>query len=595
MMPNNIEKNIKKLRELFDEESIDAYIVPHEDEFLTEYVPHHSERLSFITGFTGSAGLAIITKNKAVIFVDGRYTTQVKLETSNKIFDYQDFNNTDIENWIKKNIDQQSQIGFCSMTISFDKLTSFKNFVKNMEITFKKTDNLIDKIWSERPNQNNGLIYEHKINFSGVSHKEKKQIVIREIIKEDCDSLFISEPENNCWFLNIRGDDLEFTPLVRSYSLVQKNGEINLFSDHEISSSIKEYFKENNIKHFAINKIEEFFKNKNFKKTIFDFKTTPFEIADIIFKYSDDFKNLSNPCNLLKACKNKTEIEGAIKAHIRDGVALTKFLFWLDSKSENNKLNEIDVEEKLLNLRKNEERFISPSFNTIAGAGSNGAIVHYKANKASCKKLKAGDLLLVDSGGQYLDGTTDVTRTIALFPNEKKIQREKKDRFTRVLKGHIAIACSIFKKGTIGKDLDPCARKYLIEEGLDYKHGTGHGVGSFLGVHEGPQSISPLGFQEIKEGMIISNEPGYYKENEYGIRIENLILTKEMDDNSNYLYFKTLTLAPIDKNLISTEMLNNAEIKWIDTYHENVYKNLSEFMQEKELIWLKKSCEPILQ
>ena len=420
-MQKNIERNIKKLRQLFVEKSIDAYIVPHEDEFLTEYVPNHSERLSFITGFTGSAGLTIITKNKAAIFVDGRYTTQVKLETSMKIFDYHDLNNTDIENWIRKNIKQKSQIGFCPMTVSLDKLTSFKNLVSNTKIIFKKTDNLIDKIWLERPNQNNGLIYKHKIRFSGASHKEKKQHIIKEIIKEDCDSLFISEPENNCWFLNIRGDDLEFTPLVRSYSLVQKNGEINLFSDHEISSSIKEYFKENNIKHFAINKIEEFFKNKNFKKTIFDFKTTPFEIADIIFKYSDDFKNLSNPCNLLKACKNKTEIEGAIKAHIRDGVALTKFLFWLDSKSENNKLNEIDVEEKLLNLRKNEERFISPSFNTIAGAGSNGAIVHYKANKASCKKLKAGDLLLVDSGGQYLDGTTDVTRTIALFPNEKKI------------------------------------------------------------------------------------------------------------------------------------------------------------------------------
>ena len=594
-MPNNIEKNIKKLRELFDEESIDAYIVPHEDEFLTEYVPNHSERLSFITGFTGSAGLTIITKNKAVIFVDGRYTTQVKLETSNKIFDYQDLNNTDIENWIRKNIEQQSQIGFCSMTISLDKLNSFKNFVSNTKITFKKTNNLIDKIWLERPNQNNGLIYEHKNKFSGVTHKEKKQLIIKEIIKEDCDSLFISESENNCWFLNIRGDDLEFTPLVRSYSLVQKNGEINLFSDHEISINIKEYFKENNIKHFSINKIEEFFKKRSFRKTIFDFKTTPFELADIIFKYSDDFKNLSNPCNLLKACKNRTEIEGAIKAHIRDGVALTKFLFWLDSKSEFNKLNEIDVEKKLLDLRKNEERFISPSFNTIAGTGSNGAIVHYKASKVSCKKLRAGDLLLVDSGGQYLDGTTDVTRTIALFPNEQKIQKEKKDRFTQVLKGHIAIACSVFKKGTIGKDLDPCARKYLTEEGLDYKHGTGHGVGSFLGVHEGPQSISPLGFQEIKEGMIISNEPGYYKENEYGIRIENLILTKEMKDNSNHLYFKTLTLAPIDKNLISAEMLNNNEIKWIDTYHEKVYKNLSEFMQEKELVWLKESCGPILQ
>ena len=591
----DVEQNIKKIRKLFEKELIDAYIVPHEDEFLTEYVPDHSERLAHITGFTGSAGLAIITKNKAAIFVDGRYTTQIKIETSGEIFDHQNLDNTEIEKWIKLNLKDTSEIGFCPMTISLEKMNSFKKFISDTKIKFKKTENLVDKVWSKRPSLNNSFIYEHNEKFSGLSHKKKKQIIIKEIIKNNCDSLFISEPENTCWFLNIRGNDLDFTPLVRSYSLIEKNGEINIFSNHDISSDIKKYFKLNNIRHHPIDKIEDFFKNKNLKKTIFDFRTTPFELADIIFKYSSDFKNIQNPCNLLKACKNNIEIEGAINAHVRDGVALSKFLFWLDGKSEKDGLDEIDIEKKLLNLRKKGSNFISPSFNTIAGTGSNGAIIHYKANKINCKKLKAGDLLLVDSGGQYLDGTTDVTRTIALFPNEKKINQESKDRFTRVLKGHIAIACSVFKKGTSGKDLDPSAREFLIEKGLNYNHGTGHGVGSFLGVHEGPQSISPLGFQEIKEGMIISNEPGYYKENEYGIRIENLILTQEMRDNKNHLSFRTLTLAPIDKNLICIEMLTKEEINWINSYHEKVFKTLSKFMREKELIWLKKSCKSILR
>ena len=594
-MPINVEQNIKKIRELFKKELIDAYIIPHEDEFLTEYVPDHSERLSFITGFTGSAGLAIIAKNKAAIFVDGRYTTQIKIETSGEIFDRQNLNNTDIEKWIKLNLKETSEIGFCPMTISLEKLNSFKKFISGTKIKLKKTDNLVDKVWLERPSLNNGFIYKHDEKYSGLSHKEKKEIIKKEILKNNCDSLFISEPENTCWFLNIRGNDLDFTPLVRGYSLIEKNGEIHIFSNHNISNDVKKYFKQNNIRHLQIDKIEDFFKDKNFRKTIFDFKTTPCELADIIFKYSRDFKNIQNPCNLLKACKNNIEIEGAINAHVRDGVVLSKFLFWLDSKSEKDGLDEIDIEKKLLNLRKKELNFVSPSFNTIAGTGSNAAVIHYKANKINCKKLKAGDLLLVDSGGQYLDGTTDVTRTIALFPNEKKINQERKDRFTRVLKGHIAIACSVFKKGTSGKDLDPSAREFLIEKGLNYNHGTGHGVGSFLGVHEGPQSISPLGIQEIKEGMIISNEPGYYKENEYGIRIENLILTQEMRDNKNHLSFRTLTLAPIDKNLICIEMLTKEELNWINSYHEKVFKTLSKFMREEELVWLKKSCKSILK
>ena len=592
-MTKNIESNISQIRFFLKKEGIDGFIIPHEDEFLTEYIPKSSERLAWATGFTGSAGLSIITKDSAVIFVDGRYTTQVKMECSSNLFNFENLDPTSQENWVEKKFKVRERVGFNPKTLSLSKYLLLKKIFDKKSIALVETKNIIDKIWLERPKEPSGLVFHHSREFSGQSCTEKYHSLVKKLSDEKADSLFISESENTCWLLNIRGNDLDYTPVLRCFSIFQKNAKIILFSNHNISLEIKEYFNRNNITHMKIADIEKFLKIKNYKKTIFDPKTTPFEIAKIIKSNTASQTLKSNPCSLMKACKNPTEIKGSKNAHLRDGVALTRFLFWLNSISERDEVDELTVEDKLLEFRNENKELKSLSFNTIAGTAENAAIVHYKANKKTNKILRRGDLLLLDSGGQYFDGTTDVTRTVAVLCGEEDICDEKKDRFTRVLKGHIAIASSTFPIGTRGSDLDPLARKYLLEVGLNYSHGTGHGVGSFLGVHEGPQNISPSGTQEIKKGMIISNEPGYYKENEYGIRIENLVFTKENDDDNKLLYFETLTLSPIDKKLIEPGLMNPKEKKWLNDYHQEVCRSLSPFLNKDEVRWLKKSCEPI--
>ena len=592
-MINSTKNNIIQIRSFLEKEEIDGFIIPHEDEFLTEYIPKSSERLAWATGFTGSAGLSIITKDSAVIFVDGRYTTQVKMECSTSLFNFENLDPASQENWVERKFKGGERVGFSPKTLSLSKYLLLKKIFDKKSIALVETKNIIDKIWLDRPKEPSGLVIHHSIEFSGKSCTEKFHSLVKELTDEKADSLFISESENTCWLLNIRGNDLDYTPVLRCFAIFEKNAKTTLFSNHNTSAEIEKHFNKNNITHMKIGDIEKFIKIKNYKKTIFDPKTTPLEIAKIIKLNTASQIQKSNPCSLMKACKNSTEINGSKNAHLRDGVALTRFLFWLSSISEKDEVDELTVENKLLEFRKENKELKSLSFNTIAGTAENAAIVHYKANKKTNKILRRGDLLLLDSGGQYFDGTTDVTRTVAVLSGEKDICDEKKDRFTRVLKGHIAIASSIFIKGTKGSDLDPLARKYLLEVGLNYSHGTGHGVGSFLGVHEGPQNISPSGTQEIKKGMIISNEPGYYKENEYGIRIENLVFTKESSDNNKLLYFETLTLSPIDKTLIDLNLMNTKEKKWLNDYHQEVCRSLSPFLNKDEVKWLKKSCEPI--
>ena len=590
-MNKSIKLNIKKLRLLLKKNNLDGFIIPHEDEFLTEYTPPSSDRLHWITGFSGSAGMSIINERNAVIFVDGRYTTQVKMESPSEFFDFEDLNIEKQKKWIRENCKSGYKLGFSPKIISSTKFKFLEKIANEESIELVECKNFVDQIWLDRPNEPNGEIIYHEEKFSGKNFKDKKTNLLKVLNKEKVDSLFISESDNTCWLLNIRGHDLDYTPLARCFSILEKTGEIFIFSNHKISKEIKEYFNKNKITILDIESIKNFIEKAKYKRTLFDPNTTPLEIAKIIQENSSAILK-SNPCNLMKACKNSTEISGSKNAHIRDGVALTKFLFWLENKAEENKVDEIIVEKKLLEYRKKNKELKSLSFSTIAGTGGNGAIVHYKANKETNKMLKSGDLLLLDSGGQYFDGTTDVTRTVPVFSNNN-ISEEIKDRYTRVLKGHIAIANSIFPKGTKGMDLDPLARKYLLEIGLNYSHGTGHGVGSFLGVHEGPQNISPLGSEEIRKGMIISNEPGYYKENEYAIRIENLIYVKEDKKNNNLLYFETLTMSPIDKSLIDKNLLNIEEKNWLNNYHSKVLKKISPFLDINEKIWLKKSCEAI--
>ena len=591
-MNKNIKSKVKELRALMKIRKLDGFIIPHEDEFLTEYTPPSSDRLSWISGFTGSAGLSIINQSSAAIFVDGRYTTQVKMESPSNIFDFEDLAIDSQKKWIRKNCLNGHRLGFNPKILSLTKFISLKKIADESNIELIETNNLVDEIWLSRPKEPNGKVIRHEERFSGKSFLEKKGDLIEEIDKENADSLFISESDNSCWLLNIRGNDLDFTPLLRCFSIFEKSGDVYLFSNHEVSEKINNYFNKNKILVLPLESILDFIKDKKYRNTLFDPNTTPLEVAQIIQSHSFSFILKPNPCSIMKACKNITELKGSKSAHIRDGVALTKFLFWLENEVEENSIDEITIENKLLEFRKENKELKSLSFSTIAGAASNGAIVHYKANKKTNKILKSGDILLLDSGGQYLDGTTDVTRTVPVF-YENNINEEIKDRYTRVLKGHIAIASSIFPKGTKGSDLDPLARKFLLDIGLNYSHGTGHGVGSFLGVHEGPQNISPMGYEELKEGMIISNEPGYYKENEYGIRIENLVYVKQSNGDKNNLKFETLTMSPIDKSLIKVNFLDRKERDWLNDYHKKVFKEISPFLDKDQKSWLEICCSPI--
>jgi Xaa-Pro aminopeptidase len=583
---------IKKLRKLISDNQLDAFLIPHEDEFLSEYLPKYTERLKWITGFTGSAGLSIISTNKAAIFVDGRYTTQVKLETFNKAFDYFHLINPGLFKWIEKNPYKLKRLGFDPRTISQSNYKALNYSCAKKGIKLIESKNLIDELWNRKKERNNKVAI-HELKYSGLSSSKKRNKIVSYLKKHKVNSLFISQPENLCWLLNIRGNDLEHTPIVRSSAVITKDNSITIFTDNKnIKGKIHQWIgKEIEILNF--NNIKNFISKTNFKSIQFDPNYTPSNIAKIFNNFILETFERDDPITLLKACKNSTEINGSRKAHLIDGIALTKFLCWLDTSSSETRIDELTTCEELLKYRKRSKSFKSLSFNTISGTGSNGAIIHYKSNKKSNKFLKENDLFLLDSGGQYKYGTTDVTRTISIAKDQKKIDYEKIINFTLVLKGHIALALEHFKYGETGLKLDYLARKFLKKNGLNFDHGTGHGVGSYLGVHEGPQNISPRSRIILEKGMIVSNEPGYYKENEYGIRIENLVTVVKSKNKNKDLTMETLTLAPIDKKLIDKSLLTKKEISWLNNYHNKVYRKLNPYLNKKEKLWLKNSTKAI--
>jgi Xaa-Pro aminopeptidase len=441
-------------------------------------------------------------------------------------------------------------------------------------------NNLIDKIWKRKKNKLKGKFYILPENSVGENYKSKINKISSTIKKNNADFQFITASENNAWLLNIRGNDSLYSPIPNSYILIDQNQNVNFFCDlKKITSLFKKKF--NRVKFIDINSVEEILLKIKKKRFIIDNNTCSIYFENIILK-NNKIISKQDSIYFLKAIKTKNEIKNIKQAHIKDGAALTKYLFWLKKNFINKKITEISAAKKLLSFRKKNKDFNFLSFPTISGTGPNGAIIHYKATKTSNRKLKKGDIYLVDSGGQYNYGTTDVTRTISLQNSNKRI----KDIFTRVLKGHIAVASFILKKNTSGSIIDGEARKYLKQINLDYAHGTGHGVGYYLNVHEGPHGISKGNKVNLKEGMIVSNEPGYYEKNKFGIRIENLIYVKK---NSFY----NLTMAPIDKDLIDLKILNNKEKKWLNNYHKKVQHNLKVYMNKNENFELKKACSAI--
>ncbi len=571
-------EKINKLKRLFNYNNLDGYIVPKNDEFFGEYTPENKDKLKFISNFSGSYGFALILKNKNYLFVDGRYTLQAKIQ-SGKFFNIATIPKKFPSDVLKK---KKLKIGFDPKLYTQKTLKLFFNKTNCKLISINK--NLIDKLWEKKENNNIKKFYILPKKATGQNYRLKINKLVNLLNKKKIDLQFISASENIAWLLNIRGHDSDFTPIPHAYLSLDSNKKINLFCDlKKIGFSFKKRFKE--IKFIDIRYTDLFLSKVKNKKILIDSSSCSVYFENILKKNNTIVESL-DPTYFLKAVKSKIEIKNTIKSHICDGAALTKFLFWIKKNYRKQSISEISAQEKLLKFRKENKNFKFLSFPTISSSGPNGAIIHYKATQKSNRKLKKGDIYLVDSGGQYNFGTTDVTRTISLNNNSKRI----KDIFTRVLRSHIAVASCKIKTKTYGAQIDKIARKPLKEVNLNYPHGTGHGVGYFLNVHEGPQAISKNNRVSFREGMIVSNEPGYYEDGKFGIRIENLVVVKK---NKKIYSFDNLTIAPIDKSLINKNILKKNEIYWLNNYHEEVFNKLKGFMNKSELLDLKEACSKI--
>ena len=558
-------KNFKILRKKFNDYDIDGYVVPKNDDYFSEY--SKLNRLKIISNFSGSAGLAIILKNKNYLFTDGRYTIQSQLE-SGKYFKILGF-----ESLVNCKIFRNLTLGIDPKLFTYQQIRKF--FLKNNKIKLIKK-NLIDEIKKQKI-KDSYKFFSLKKNIVGESTISKLNKISKHLIKNKSDYLLVTAPENVAWILNIRGGDGPNSPVPNSRLIISKKKKIILISKIQ---KCKKLIKEKIIKPNQITSTNDFpkkilkLKGKNF---IIDNNSCSIFYENIIKSRFKIIKR-EDPTYFLKAIKNKVEINNMKKVHIKDGVALTKFIYWIKYINKN-KITEIDAEKKLEKFRRMDKNFLYPSFNTIAGTGKNGAIIHYRATKENCRIINKKDIFLCDSGGQYKYGTTDVTRTLCFSKPKQNIQ----NIFTKVLKGHIAVAMTNINKDNIGKKIDKRARKFLNKSNLDYAHGTGHGVGFFLNVHEGPQSISKFNNVKIKEGMILSNEPGYYKKNKFGIRIENLVYVKKIKKK---IVFENLTMVPIEKDLINFKLLSSAERNYLLKYHLDIYYKISAFLNTNERKWL---------
>ena len=560
---------IRLLKKLMDDKNIDGYIVPKNDEFFSEY--SFLNRLKLISNFSGSAGLAIILKDKNLLFVDGRYTLQANIECGKnfKIFEIPKIRPFDLITKIKNKL----TLGFDPKL--FTEISLKSNFRDSCNL-IPINNNLIDEIFNLKNNYKVKEFYCLNEIVSGEKITSKLYKLSSILKKKKIKNIFISAPENCAWLLNIRGFDNPNSP-IPNCQIIFNNKNIYFFSDIKKIRKIKNTISYKKIKFYEFKEFAKVINNLKGKNFSIDKNScSVFNKSIILSKFN--ILNEIDPCYALKAIKNKTEIKNMINAHIADGEALTKFLYWMKSK-KNFDLTEIEAEKKLENFRKKNVNFLYPSFNTIAGSGPNGAIVHYRAKKNSNRKINKKDIFLCDSGGQYKYGTTDVTRTICFSKPDPRV----KNIFTRVLKGHIAVFNTDLNKISTGKDIDKRARFFLKKINLDYGHGTGHGVGYFLNVHEGPQAISKYNSVKILPGMILSNEPGYYEKKKFGIRIENLVYVKK---NNNKTFFKNLTLAPIDTDLINFKMLNTSEKKYLFSYHMDTHAKISKFLNSSEKKWL---------
>jgi Xaa-Pro aminopeptidase len=587
---------VAALREVMASRKLDALLVPHGDEYSNEYLPPCNERLAFLTGFTGSAGLAIVARKSAALFVDGRYILQAPRQVDTGIFEVLQLGRAKPGDWLARTLKAGSVIGYDPRLHSPAQTDELEQELSPRRVELKPlAANLVDKVWGKaRPAPPRGAVMVHPLRYAGKSAQEKLAELQATLKKDGQDAAILTFPPSICWLLNIRGSDVAHNPIVLAFAIVPASGKAELYID---SAKIGPEAKAHLAPLAKISAPKTLEKRlaalRNAGKTVRLSPGAPVSFHRRLKGGKVRIVRTTDPCVLPKARKNATEIGGARAAHKRDGAALARFLAWLDREAAGGGIDEIAASKRLEEIRSETQALKEISFDTISGAGPNGAIVHYRVTTATNRKLKPGELYLVDSGAQYLDGTTDVTRTVAIGTPA----REMRERFTLVLKGHIAIATARFPKDTRGVDLDPFARRALWEAGLDYDHGTGHGVGSYLSVHEGPQSLSKGGMVALEPGMIVSNEPGYYKTDAYGIRIENLLLVTEFEKVSGgereVMGFETLTLVPIDRRLVVPGLLTVSELGWLNAYHARVAGEIGPELAPTDRAWLEQATAPL--
>jgi len=589
-------ERVTRLREELARRHLDGFIIPRQDEFQGEYVAPYAERLHWLTGFAGSLGLPILMSDRAAIFVDGRYTIQVRQQVDTAIFTPRHLVEEPPAEWLEKELKPGEILGYDPWLLTADQISRFEKAAAKAGAKLQPVDgNPIDAIWAEQPKRPMKPVSVQPTQFSGKSARDKLDDVAKSLEKAGADAVVLTQPDSVAWAFNIRGGDVAYTPVVLSYAILHRKGEAELFIDtaklpEDVTAHLKSI-----VRLKAPQDIEASLASLGREKARvqIDPDWTPERIRAVLAASGAEIVHGKDPCVLPKARKNAIEQEGARAAQKRDGVAVTRFLCWLDAAAPKGGQDEVTVAQKLAEFRAEGGMLKDLSFDSISGVGPNAAIPHYRVSRATALPLKDGEIYLIDSGAQYQDGTTDITRTVIVGTPTA----EMKDRFTRVLKGMIALSRIRFPKGTCGSQLDVLARQPQWMAGLDFDHGTVHGVGSYLSVHEGPARINKSDRTPLEPGMILSNEPGYYKEGQYGIRIENLILVREPEaipgGERPMMSFETLTLCPIDRRLIEPGVLAPEERDWLNAYHARVEREIGAFLEGAELAWLKQACAPV--
>lgn len=587
--------HVKLLRMELEKRNLAGFMIPRGDEHMNEYVAPYAERLAWISGFTGSAGVAFVLRRKCVIFVDGRYTLQVREQVDESVFEILEIPQNKPSDWLKKHLKDGDRLAYDPYLHTLDTVERMTSSVKSVGAKLIPVkQNLVDKVWAGQPERPLERVSLQPLKFTG-ENAAKKIERLRQVFHED--AVVLTLPDSIAWLFNIRGSDVAHTPLPLAYAIVKAKGKADLFIDSRKLTANVQTQLEKVATLFEPNRLGERLKKLSGCRVRLDDKSASSAVADSLKKAGAKLVAETDPCIALKAVKTNAEIEGARAAHERDGVAVCRFLCWIATQDPITSIDEITAAQKLEELRAETGLLKDISFDTISAVGANGAIVHYRVTEQSNQKFKRGTLYLVDSGGQYQDGTTDITRTVSTGSSAKGPTKEMRARFTQVLKGHIALATARFPKGTRGQDIDPLVRAPLWAAGIDFDHGTGHGVGSYLSVHEGPQRIARASDVVLEPGMILSNEPGYYKEGAFGIRIENLVLVEELrsikDGEREMMGFETLTLAPFDRTLIDPSLLTDDELCWLNAYHGWVMKVIGPQLKGAERKWLEAATAEI--